>query len=200
MKNLLSRFTGPVVLAWGLTMLTAALPACLSPGSRGVSFKKEKGRPSLRDIEEFFVGPGVLQYFLLPQRLQSPSKAYAELDLVVRDSASRPLWGLLHVSFVGSQTLTAADTVLLQTTGAPLLLPPGRLLFAEPHDKQQLTRLEWRLTPAQVAAYLNAPVPAIWVRPAAGPGRMRYEPTKKALKRFAPFRDLTVGLLPVTGA
>ena len=111
---------------------------------------------------------------------------------MVRDSVGRPLWGVLHISFVGPATLTAADTVLLSTAGAPLALPPGQLLFAEPADKQRLTRLEWRLTPAQVTAYLLAPSPALLVRPATGISRICYAPAKKAIARFQSFRALTV--------
>ena len=185
MKNFLSRLG-----AAGL--LVIALPGCIT-GAGGSHATSGKGHPSRRDIEEYFVGPGVLQYFLLPQRLEGADHQYADLDLVVRDSSSQPLWGLLHVSVVGPVTLTPADTVLLGTAGAPLALAPARVLFAEPAGKQQLTRLEWRLTPAQVVAYLRAPVPAMLVRRAASPARARYVPTKKATVRLLAFRNLTVG-------
>lgn len=178
----------PILLALLLTLL----PGCIASVGGGQRATKGKGHPSRRGIEEYFVGPGILQYFLLPQRLKGPDRRYADLDLVVRDSVGRPLWGLLHVSFVGPVTLTPADTVLLSTAGTPLALAPGKVMFAEPADKQQLTRVEWRLTPAQVTAYLRAPSPALLVRPVAGPGRIRYVPVRKAAARLQVFRSLTV--------
>ena len=176
----------------GAALLALVLAGCISSVGGASRATGGKGHPSRRDIEEYFVGPGVLQYFLLPQRLNGPGRQYADLDLVVRDSVGQPLWGLLHISLVGPAPLTPADTVLLGTGAAPLVLPAGKVLFAEPADKQQLTRLEWHLTPAQVRAYLTAPQPVLLLAPAANSGRLTYQPGKKALKRLTAFRLLTV--------
>lgn len=171
-------------------VLGGLLTGCISAGP--MSSGTSSGPPS-RGFREFYVGPGITQYFLLPQRLPATTERYAELDLVVRDSVAVPYYALLHVSVVeaaGPSTSAAfgpADTLLLSTNGISSPVTKVKVLFSENAGKTRLTRLEALLPPAQVVAYLHSPNHSLLIgRP--GSGRMLYQPDKKAagyLKAFA---------------
>jgi hypothetical protein len=121
---------------------------------------------------------------MLPQQLAGPSGRYAELDVVVRDSAQRPLYGLVHLSVVAPAAVhLPADTLLLGGAAGPVALPAARVLFTEPKGKAVLTRLEAYLTPAQTLAYLRGPDRSVWLGSATG--RQRFEPGPKATAALA---------------
>lgn len=166
---------------WALGSGLLALLGCVTPGHLSNS-SAGPGPVRVRGLREFFVRPGVTQYFLPAQQLAGPQGRTALLDLVVRDSAAVPLYALLHVSLIEPTivSFTAADTLLLSTAGRPLPVAAPRILFAEPKGKGQLTRLEVPLSPAQATAFLHSPSPGLWVS-RAGLGRLAYQPSKKAL-------------------
>ena len=181
------------VLAAGL--LTSGLGACVTMGSRGIaagSGSAAPAGPAGRAVREVYVGPGVVQYFLLPQKLVGPAGQYAELDVVVRDSVQRPLYGLVHLSVVAPAAIRLpADTLLLSGTARPVALPAARVLFTELKGKAVLTRLEVYLTPAQTLAYLRSPNRSVWLSSANG--RQRFEPGPKAAAALATLAEQVAG-------
>ena len=149
-----------------------------------------------RAVREFYVRPGVTQYLLLPQRLAGPDGHYAELDLVVRDSATVPRYALLHTSLVGpasARPFTAAtDTLLLSTATGPVPVAATRVLYTEAHGKNRLTRLEAVLPVAQLRAYLQGPDYSLLTAQPGQP-RRRYQPEKKAAKNLRGFAPAVSG-------
>lgn len=184
-RLLLGQWLQLVVAAW---VAMAGLGACVTLGSRGIAASSGTNVPvgsTGRAVREVYVGPGVVQYFLLPQILKGPADEYAELDIVVRDSAQLLRYGLLHLSVVAPKAVHfPADTLLLSAPGQPLALPAARVLFSEPKGKKTLTRLEVYLTPAQTRAYLRNANQAVML---GGATRRRFEPGKKAAMALTAF-------------
>ena len=146
-----------------------------------------------RSLRELYIGPGVAQYYLLPQVLVGPANQYAELDLVVRDSVQIPRYGLLHLSIVASTAVhLPADTLLLNLAGGPLAMPATRVLFFEPKGKMTLTRLEVYLTPIQTIAYLKSSSQSVLLGGMAG--RRCFEPSKKSATALAVFASRVLGI------
>jgi len=179
-------------LAFAFLFISALLSSCISPqgATSQVGSGGGKGQPSRRGIEEYFVGPGVMQYFLLPQRFEGPSGQFVDLDIVMRDSLSIPKLCTMHLSVTGPQPFAATDTVLLATANGMVLLPAPRVLFSEKADKQNVTRLEIAVPPTQLQAYLQGGDKSI-VTAQAGKLRTRYAPTKKAVQRLQAFTAVT---------
>ncbi len=147
------------------------------------------GQGKARGYREFYVRPGITQYFLLPQHLHGPARRSAELDMVVRDSATVPLYGLLHISFTepDGTTFGPADTLFLGSAARALRVAAPRILFTEARNQARITRLEILLSPAQLMGWLQAPdYDLVVTRPKAG--RLLFESSKKgsaALSSFA---------------
>lgn len=172
---------------------TAGLGACVSMGGHGLaasSGSKVPAGPGSRAVQELYVGPGVMQYFLVPQQFTGVTgqegELKAELDIVARDSARMLRYGLLHLSVVAPAAVALpADTLLLSTAGRPLALLAARVLYTEPNGRVTLSRLEAYLTPAQLRGYLNGPGQTVML---GGPaGRRRFKPGKKALPALQTF-------------
>ena len=175
-------------------LLSGLLAAGLLAGAGCISAPRMQGSPATgqgraRGYREFFVRPGITQFFLLPLRLNGPARRRAELDLVVRDSAAVPISGLLHISFTepDGTAFGPQDTLLLETVGRPLRVAAPRILYSEGKNQARTTRLEVRLSPAQLTAYLQAPDHDLFVK-RPGVGQLMFEATKKsqaALQSFA---------------
>jgi hypothetical protein len=161
--------------------LTSFLTACMTAGPGRSS---SSGVASTKGIKELYVGPGVTQYFLLPQRLQGPAGRSAELDMVVRDSAGVLRYCLLHISVIepSGATFGPVDTLLLQTGNRLTAVAPPHILYAERQRAGQLTRLELPLSAAQTMAYLRAPSSYALAIGRPGAGRLVYQPGKRAVK------------------
>ncbi|WP_046244613.1 hypothetical protein [Hymenobacter terrenus] len=176
------------VLCWVVATGLAAveLGACTTMGASGLAAGSSSvpAGPSGRAVQEMYVGPSVMQYFLLPQLLIGPTGQYAELDITVRDSAQVPRYGLFHLSVVAPGAVAfPADTLLLGLTGQLVPLPTARVLFTEPKGKSLLTRIEAYLTPAQTLAYLRSPAKTLLL--GSSTGRRRFEPDRKAQAALA---------------
>ncbi|MBO2011361.1 hypothetical protein [Hymenobacter negativus] len=188
MSWLLMRLVGFGVAAIGLG-------ACVTMAGRGLpaSSGSVPAGPANRAIRELYVGPGVTQYFLQPQQFMGPNEQQtAEVDIVARDSAQIPRYGLLHLSVVAPAAVKfPIDTLLLSTAGRPVSLLAARVLYAEPKGQGTLSRLEAYLTPAQLREYLNSPMQTLLI---GGPtGRRTFLPSKKAQVALRAFAARVVG-------
>ncbi len=172
-------------------LLAAGFSGCVSPGSMaaGGRGKGEPPQPSPNGYREFYVSPGVTQRFLLPVRLPGADKTYADLDLVVRDSAGAVRPGLLHLSVVlptGGAAFTAADTLWLAAGARLLVLSAPKILFSETHGNARLTRFEATVAPVLLRDFLRGPDYAVQVR-RGNAGRLVFRAGKKATARLSSF-------------
>lgn len=178
---------------------TTGLGACLTMGGHGLAASSGStvpAGPANRAVQKLYVGPGVMQYFLVPQQLTGlvgTEEQQAELDIVARDSARTLRYGLLHLSVVAPTAIKfPADTLLLSTAGRPQALPTARVLYTEPKGSATLSRLEVYLTPDQLKAYLKGPTQTVWI---GGPANRRhFEPRKKSLLALQAFAASVFGL------
>lgn len=172
-------------------LLTAAFSGCVLPGNMtgGGRGKGEPAQPSPNGYREFYVAPGVTQRFLLPVRLLGADKAYADLDLVVRDSAGVVRPGLLHVSVVlpvEDVAVTVADTLWLAAGARLLTLSTPKILFSEAHNNARLTRFEATVAPVRLRDFLRGPAYAVQLR-CGNAGRLVFRAGRKATARLSSF-------------
>lgn len=168
------------------------LGGCITQHS-AVQAGKGKGVASMKGIQDFFVGPGVSQYFLMPVALSGQDKRTLAVDLTVRDSATTLQWATLRASVRAERNYTPADTLYAFDGRGWHALGPLKVLFTEPDGKQTLTRIE--------APFPTDILPLFYQNASQGlrlgsveRGKDTFIPNKKALKRLKSFAIIAAPL------
>jgi hypothetical protein len=180
------------VYVLGLCVLA---PGCIGSGIGG---KRTSGTPSgkrvsMKGIEEYFVGNGVMQYYLIPVAFSTPKGPTAVVDLTVRDTTTAILWATLRFSVTdASSKFGATDSVFVGLAQETAFAGMPKVLYQErtKSGKAIISRLEVPLSPALAKKMLEDRQPTLVL--GTGSGRLTFTPTKKAKKRLASFAAISV--------
>lgn len=168
------------------------LAGCITQHS-AVQAGKGKGVASTKGIQDFFVGPGVSQYFLMPVSLKGHERRTLAVDLTVRDSATTMQWATLRGSVRAERKYTPSDTLYAFDGNAWQALGPLKILFTEPDGKQTLTRIEAPFPTALLPLFYQNTTQGLRLGSAAR-GKDTFIPSKKALKRLKSFSIIAAPL------
>lgn len=146
---------------------------------------KGKGTPSMKGIQDFFVGLGVTQYFLQPVAMAGHNKRTLAVDLTVRDSGTTVQWATLRASVRAERSYTPADTLYAFDGARWQPLGPLKVLFTEAAGKQTLTRIEAPFPTTLLPLYYQHAAQGFKLGSARGMDV--YVPGKKGLKRIKTF-------------
>lgn len=114
----------------------ALLQGCISPKSASTSGPKTSG------VVDYYVSPGITQYFLRPCRFTTTDKRYAIIDLTTRDTLGRLTSATLHASVYQPTRLQPTDSLWLQDADNKQVGVPVKLLFIEPKGSSVMSRIE----------------------------------------------------------
>ena len=164
----------------------------------GVGGKRSSGTPSgkrvsMKGIEEYFVGNGVMQYYLIPVAFSTPKGPTAVVDLTVRDTTTAILWATLRFSVTDAASkFGATDSVFVGLAQETAFAGMPKVLYQErtKSGKALISRLEVPLSPALAKKMLEDRQPTLVLGTATG--RLTFSPTKKAKKRLASFAAIAV--------
>lgn len=176
-----------LVLAAGLL-----LGGCITQHS-AVQAGKGKGVASTKGIQDFFVGPGTTQYFLMPVTFKGHEKRTLAVDLTVRDSATTLQWATLRASVRAERNYTPADTLYAFDGTGWQPLGPLKVLFTEPDGKQTLTRIEAPFPTTLLPLFYQNASQGLRLGSVAR-GKDTFLPGKKTLKRLKSFAIIAAPL------